>query len=576
MPSNAAAGAASPGRYHRVSKKKSGGVTYTPAALADFVARKIAQIAQLGEAPRRLRILDPAVGDGALLLSLLAQLGASASDSISVHGFDTDPHALAAARQRIQQAFPKVALHLAVGNFLESLLPAPKRARKNADAEFDLIIANPPYVRTQILGTRQAQELATAFGLSGRVDLYFAFLLGIAQVLGPGGVAGVIVSNRFMTTRAGAAVRAALRQRFALREVWDLGDTKLFDAAVLPAVLLAESPRSLAPPTTFTSIYETEAAAEHQAPDALAALAHEGVVALADGRRFLVRHGQLDGAGEPAAVWCGASAQSEGWLATAAAHTWGRFRELGRARVGIKSCADSIFLRCDWHELPAQEQPELLRPILTHHAARRFRADFHGTQYKILYPHECANGQRRPSELDAHPRSRRYLEAHRRQLESRRYLLAAGRRWYELWVPQDPAAWSRPKLVFRDIAKEPTFFVDLEGQLVNGDCYWMLAEKADTDELLWLAAAVANSTFCTAFYDQRFNNRLYAGRRRFIAQYVEEFPLPDPEKPLGRELIALAQTLHRDLDRLDAREAAQLAERLNATVWAAFGLTLSA
>jgi adenine-specific DNA-methyltransferase len=75
---------------------------------------------------------------------------------------------------------------------------------------YDLIIANPPYVRTQIMGAEQAQLLAKQFGLAGRVDLYYAFLLGMANVLDPKGVAGIIVSNRFMTTRSGASVRSAL------------------------------------------------------------------------------------------------------------------------------------------------------------------------------------------------------------------------------------------------------------------------------------------------------------------------------------------------------------------------------
>lgn len=575
MPSTPAARSTSPGRYHRVSKKKSGGATYTPAALADFVAQKIVHAADLGKATPRLRVLDPAVGDGALLLSLLAHLPPGSFAAISVHGFDTDRAALATARRRLQAAFPHVALHLAAGDFLDAGPPAHKRS---GDELFDLVIANPPYVRTQILGTRQAQELAAAFGLKGRVDLYFAFLMGIAQVLRPGGVAGVIVSNRFMTTRAGAAVRAALRERFRLRQVWDLGDTKLFDAAVLPAVLLAEGLRPEAPaasaPATFTSIYETDAPAEHSATDPLAALELEGAVAVADGRRFLVRQGLLDcgGEGDPGAVWCGASAKSDAWLRTVAAHTWGQFRDLGRARVGVKSCADPVFIRCDWCELPARSRPELLRPIITHHIARRFRADEAQAQRQILYPHECVQGERRPIDLKNYPRSSRYLEAHRSQLESRTYLLAAGRRWYELWVPQDPAAFSALKLVFRDIAREPTFWIDQQGHIVNGDCYWMIAEKPHTDDLLWLAAAVANSTFCTAFYDQRFNNRLYAGRRRFIAQYVEEFPLPDPEKPPGRELIALAKQIYRDIDQPDAQRHLQLAERLNAKVWAAFGL----
>ena len=52
-----------------------------------------------------------------------------------------------------------------------------------------------------------------------------------------------------------------------------------------------------------------------------------------------------------------------------------------------------------------------------------------------------------------------------------------------------------------------------------------------------LMAAVANSTFITRYYDIVFHNKLYAGRRRFMAQYVSQFPLPDLHAPISREIV---------------------------------------
>lgn len=47
----------------------------------------------------------------------------------------------------------------------------------NIKNEFaDIVIANPPYVRTQVLGTAKAKQLARDFNLTGRVDLYYPFL----------------------------------------------------------------------------------------------------------------------------------------------------------------------------------------------------------------------------------------------------------------------------------------------------------------------------------------------------------------------------------------------------------------
>jgi len=495
-----------------------------------------------------------------------------------VHGFDTDQAALCEARRRLASGFPHLELELELGSFLEFALDqgvdtgSPSLFASREHERFDLIIANPPYVRTQIMGAEKAQDLAAAFGLSGRVDLYHAFMIGMAQVLQPGGTAGIIVSNRFMTTKGGAGLRAALRERFALRHIWDLGDTKLFNAAVLPAVILAEGRNGGdAAPPAFSSIYETTEPATVEAADPIAALAVAGPVVLPDGRRFRVQHGTLDNSGATDDVWRIATDSGDAWLATVTHHTWASFRLIGKTRVGVKTCADKVFVRSDWDSLPEQEQPELLRPVTTHHMGARFRAVPSTKPRSILYPHEVVQGQRRPIDLKLYPRSRAYLEAHRLTLQARTYVIEGGREWYELWVPQDPASWAAPKLVFRDISERPMFWLDLDGTIVNGDCYWLTCDRAGQEELLWLAAAVANSTFAEAFYDHRFNNKLYSGRRRFITQYVEQFPLPDPDTALARRIISGAKAIY---DAAGSDEAAALEAQTDRMVWEAFGLAI--
>ena len=132
---------------------------------------------------------------------------------------------------------------------------------------------------------------------------------------------------------------------------------------------------------------------------------------------------------------------------------------------------------------------ELLRPLVTRHTARRFKADMLPAtrrRREILYPHVVVNGRREAADLGPCPNARAYLERHRGTLEARSYLIAAGRRWYELWVPQDPAAWSAPKLVFPDISEKPVFWMDTEGGVVNGECYWLQCEREHEEDLLWL------------------------------------------------------------------------------------------
>lgn len=537
-------------RYSEVDERKAGGATFTPTELSDFVAEQLLSVADLPR-NRTVKVLDPALGHGELLVSLLSRIEVP----VQVFGYETDEPSLDHASARLSASFPNARLELRHGSFLDHVIDDFGPGLLRSSEHYDLIIANPPYVRTQIIGAERAQQLARQFGLTGRVDLYHAFLLGMAAVLDPDGTAGIIVSNRFMTTKGGASTRKALLRELRLRRIFDLGDTKLFDAAVLPAVLIARGQASGDVLPDFHTIYETQESPDRQVAHPIDALKDEGVSETDDGRRFKVAHGRLDNGGEDTGVWRLGSANVDAWLANVATRTWRTFGDIGKIRVGVKTTADKVFLPKTW-----EQELELLRPLTTHHVARRFKAE--PLTRKILYPHEVANGRRQATPLDRYPRTREYLESHRSTLEARTYVIEAGRQWYEIWVPQNPGEWEQPKLVFRDISEKPVFWIDLTGSVVNGDCYWLIGPK----HLLWLALAVANSTFIEQFYDHRFNNKLYAGRRRFITQYVEQFPLPDPESELGGEIIETAKRVY---ELTPSAEGTALEADLDAKVWLA-------
>ena len=555
-------------RYEKVPKKKATGATFTPKILADFVASKIMEKVTKLPIDRPLRVLDPSIGHGELLISMMEQLAGKSKVGVAIYGFETDPESVDIAYNRLEKQFPDAHIRFSQENFLEYVLRNLEHGRLIRNPEkslpdfFDLIVANPPYVRTQIMGAVQSQYLSNQFGLSGRIDLYHAFILGISEVLGAKGTAGLIVSNRFMTTRSGAPIRRALSHRFKIRHAWDLGDTKLFNAAVLPAVLLVEGKDNQEPVIpTLTTIYETTCTDCIKASDPISALKHEGMVAVQDGRFFQVKHGQLTTSGVSDGVWRIANDTVDSWLARVKDHTWGTFLDIGKIRVGVKTCADKIFIRNDWE---SSGDPELVRRLTTHHNANRFRAKDLKHPASIIYPHEVIDGRRQAVDLKGYPRSRIYFEKYRQALEGRRYVIEAGRMWYEIWVPQDPDAWNQPKLVFRDISAEPTFWVDLSGSVVNGDCYWLTAQNSSQTELLWLAVAVGNSTFIEKYYDVCFNNRLYAGRRRYMTQYVERFPLPDPKSGIGKAIIEFAQKIY---NTNSLPENVNLQEEVNMMVW---------
>lgn len=559
-------------RYNHVKSRKHEGAHYTPNIFANFISKKIIEQASLKQ---YIKIVDPAVGDGELLISLVQTLYANSINKIEVHGFDINPSSIEITRSRLEEKFPDIQLNLHNKDFLHMCLETdPMTLFTTASSPmFDLLIANPPYIRTQVLGAEQAQLLSKNFGLKGRIDIYQAFLVAMKAVLNPDGIAGVIVSNRFLTTKGAGKFREFLYNQYSIKGIWDFGDTKVFEAAVLPAVMILSPCNKHNNATVpFSSVYmsgdNSHADDFPSVGNQLEALQHNGVVSSEQGN-YRVKNGHLTFGANPANLWRLQDSESEKWLNEVAINTWCSFKDIGKIRVGVKTTADNVFIRSDW-TTEVGYKPELLRPLTTHHVAGRFSCNKKAKK-AILYTHKIVDGKRQTYNLDKYPLSKKYLEDNKEQLAGRKYVIEANRQWFEIWVPQNPALWNQPKVIFRDITERPTFWMDNEGSVVNGDCYWMLRDNDNTpDNILWLVLAVANSRFTEVFYDIKFQNKLYSNRRRFITQYVERFPLPDPNLDKSIKLISLAKQCHNETDN---KKRSYIEDEIDDIVWSIFNVS---
>ncbi|MBO0856285.1 MAG: DNA methyltransferase, partial [Nocardia sp.] len=356
-------------------------------------------------------------------------------------------------------------------------------------------------------------------------------------------------ANRFLTTKAGANLRALLHADLTPVEIYDLGDTRPFQAAVLPAVTIAVRGRRDRE-CRFVSAYEVPAgpATETDLYDALTA-AEDSIVGHG-GRCIAVEVGTLSsargrpdqdaGSGfDPAIPWRISRPATDTWLERLGARTWRTFGEVARIRVGIKTTADRVFISDDWEDLPRPPEPELLLDLLTHHDIAPWRIE-RAQHTRVLYPYRRDRSRRITVDLREYPCAAAYLEEYRELLTARDYLVGSGREWFEIWVPQRPDLWSEPKVVFPDISVAPRFALDRSGAVVNGDCYWMSLADIGCEQIAYLLMGVANSTLGTRFYDAVCGNRLYAGRRRWITQYVARLPIPDPGTAAAGKLAALA------------------------------------
>ncbi len=511
------------------------GKHYTPPALADFLAERILhQLENSGQ--ETLRVLDPACGDGELLFAvhrMTKQLLPGVS--LSLVGYDLDADAIGLAQERASNLGIPVEWHQ--GDFL-------RVGRGLPNGSFDAVITNPPYVRTQQLGHETAQLLATEFKLTGRIDLTHPFVTLMPTLLRPGGVLGLLCSNRFLTTRAGANMRRVFQTSLDPIEIYDLGDTKLFSAAVLPAIVVAMNRRPQESTVcSFASAYTDESASPTD-PNSLyeALTTGSDAVISREGRVIAVRAGTLVQSISTAEPWRAANPSSDEWLKEIHDATWRTFGDIAKIRVGIKTTADRVFISDDWASVSPKPEDELLLPLITHDNVTPWQVSEHLTT-KVLYPYDLSKEKRTLVDMTRYPSAMGYLDSHADQLKSRRYVVEGGREWFEIWVPHKPSLWQVPKIVFPDISVDARFAIDRSGAVVNGDCYWISLADIGSEDLALLMLAVANSALGKRFYDEVCGNKLYSGRRRWMTQYVARLPLPDPQAEASAAVITMTREL---------------------------------
>ncbi|MCK9401311.1 MAG: N-6 DNA methylase [Bacteroidales bacterium] len=546
---------------------KNAGATFTPKELSVFLAERIASYVN----PTYQNVLDPACGEGELLVAMGDTFSDSAID-FSLTGYDANAQYLSFAKERTLR-FGSEKTEFVHGDFLQAIdinsnqgsLDFFQETEKSVNGCFDIVIANPPYVRTQILGTEQAQALARKFNLKGRVDLYYPFLIAMTESLKDGGILGVITSNRYLSTKSGESIRKFLSENYEILELIDLGDTKLFDAAVLPAIFIGRKHKQKSPSSAkFIKVYEDLNG--YKGDLILAESIYDVLSANLSGyfttgsKRYKKSSGALKYKIASGACWEMLSINESDWVSKIDNAAKNRVEDFFKVKVGIKSTADKVFISDKWEELKADKpEDELLKDLISQENVEPWNAT-DNFKLKVLYPHVSVNGEKQTVDIEKYPKAKNYFLQHEEKLKARKYLIEAGRQWFELWVPHRPDQWKYPKLVFPDISLKPRFYFDKGGKIVNGNCYWIVATKEEDVEKLLLIQGISNSKLMTKYHDLVFNNKLYSGRRRYFTQYVERYPLPDFNSYTAKEIISIVEKLNQSDNKKEISELENLLE----------------
>lgn len=214
------------------SPKHSNGIYYTPAAIARALARWALRN------PHE-RVFDPCYGGCAFLdasSETLEMLGAE-NPASQLWGVDLDPAAQVHSRRFVDRgASPDQFL---IGDFL-TLNPAAITA-----VPFQVVLANPPYVRHHLLTAETAHvraELAQAATaqISGRASQWAYFVVHLMEFIAPGGRAAFVLPSSLLTADYAVEVRRILIQGFRSLTALLIEDRLFDDAQEATVVVLGE------------------------------------------------------------------------------------------------------------------------------------------------------------------------------------------------------------------------------------------------------------------------------------------------------------------------------------------------
>jgi len=352
---------------------------------------------------RNDRVLDPGCGSGGFIKGILDWCDDSGNEIPSIVGVESDSSLLEAARKNIGQS-PQVAL--LDGDFLLQDF-----------GQFDFVIGNPPYVRLEQLSQTQRETYRKKFATAtDRFDLFSLFFEKALRSLKPWGRLVFITPEKFEYTLSTRPLRRLLG-RHHVEEIHHIDERTFGDLVTYPAITVVTkggkgSTRVIRRDNSVTT-----------------------VTLPIDGSQWIsVISGHPESEARGVALW----------------------EICRRISCGVATGADDVFVMSEGavpRGLESYSHPAVSGRDLTVKGIDAVN--------KIIVPYSAA-GVLPEAKLQ---KVKEFLSAHKKALSSRYCVRKGKRKWYEYHETPPMKDILRPKILCKDIAKEPRFWADRHGNL---------------------------------------------------------------------------------------------------------------
>jgi len=439
----------------------------------------------------------------------------------------------------------------------------------DSNAGFDIVLANPPYVRQEKLDPEDQKSYGEAFPEvhTGTADALVYFYARAVQILRPKGWLSFITSNKFMRAGYGSGLREYLPASLSIQRITDFGHLPLFESsgksiAAYPSVLVGSQHDE--PSEQTLTVADLTNPIRKELTDANLKVNAENVRGVLEDLYGLLQRAETRDFPQ-------VLLRRERWILEdpTLVRLFERLMERctplgdfvnGRIYYGIKTGFNEAFvIDQDKRNDLIDEDPgssELIKPWLRGRDIKRWAVE--SGRYLVATqnsgdadarnPWANANSEEAARDIfrGTYPAIHDLLSGYESELRARK---DQGRYWWELRACTYYHEFARPKVVFNHFINSATFAYDTSGAYHNNACSFAVPPTP-------ALAAVVNSSVGWWLL-LHLGTHLQNGYIQLFLQFLEQLPVPhlspETDKYLSEQVEMVTTTepdphVERDVD----------------------------
>lgn len=491
-----------------MAKPSMKGQINTPESIAQFMVTKLF----FNKNPTRDHILlDPGCGNGTFIKAVLDWCRDNDYQCPKIVGIETDDRLLRNLRRlgliRQNRKFIKL---LERDFLLEELEIIP--------SSFDFIICNPPYVRLEHLSINERQNYRKKFETAvNRFDLYLLFFERALKFLKPSGRLVFLTPERFEYSVTAKALRR-LMTNYHVEELHHMSEDTFKGIKTAPAI------------TVISNTKKNNIRNQHHNPlytqiTCRDGLGHNNVILPSEGSSWL-----------PAI-----NPTSQNIMGGSNHYSGYRLGDVcSRISCGVATGFDDAFI-IDKDEVPDRLNPYTCSTV----GGRDLTKDGISISKRMLIPYDH-KGRLLPITTAEKFRSiSHWLYKYKERLAKRTCVTKKGKQWYSFHDTPSLRVIVRPKILYKDVTKEPQFWIDRTGEIVPRHSVYYIIPKES--EMLSKLTRYLNSSFAKEWL---WHNcpRAIDGYFRMQSTVLKKMPIP-LELAASTSVIPSPKMRHAHLDK---------------------------